>query len=69
MPAADFKVIEIHGAHGYLIHNFLSTLSNRRHDSYGSDLTGRMRFALEITEAVRAAWPDSLPLFFPSFSN
>ena len=62
--AAGFKVLEIHGAHGYLIHSFLSTLSNQRNDAYGGDLAGRMRFALEVTDAVRAAWPDELPLFF-----
>ncbi len=62
--AAGFKVLEIHGAHGYLIHSFLSPLSNTRNDAYGGDLQGRMRFALEVTEATRAAWPDDLPLFF-----
>jgi 2,4-dienoyl-CoA reductase-like NADH-dependent reductase (Old Yellow Enzyme family) len=62
--AAGFKVLEIHGAHGYLIHSFLSPLSNRRNDGYGGDLAGRMRFALEVTEAVRTAWPEELPLFF-----
>lgn len=62
--AAGFKVLEIHGAHGYLIHSFLSPLANQRNDSYGGDLQGRMRFALEVTEAVRAAWPEELPLFF-----
>ncbi len=61
---AGFKVLEIHGAHGYLIHFFLSPLSNTRNDSYGGDLAGRMRFALEVAEAVRAAWPEELPLFF-----
>lgn len=59
-----FRVLEIHGAHGYLIQSFLSPLANRRNDAYGGDLAGRMRFALEVTEAVRAAWPDDLPLFF-----
>jgi 2,4-dienoyl-CoA reductase-like NADH-dependent reductase (Old Yellow Enzyme family) len=62
--AAGFRALEIHGAHGYLIHSFLSPLSNQRNDGYGGDLQGRMRFALEIAEAVRAAWPDDLPLFF-----
>jgi 2,4-dienoyl-CoA reductase-like NADH-dependent reductase (Old Yellow Enzyme family) len=61
---AGFKALEIHGAHGYLIHSFLSPLSNQRNDAYGGDLQGRMRFALEVTEAVRAAWPPDLPLFF-----
>ncbi len=62
--AAGFKVLEIHGAHGYLIQSFLSPLGNKRNDGYGGDIQGRMRFALEVTEAVRAAWPDDLPLFF-----
>lgn len=62
--AAGFKVLEIHGAHGYLIHSFLSPLTNQRNDAYGGDLQGRMRFALEVTEAVRAVWPEDLPLFF-----
>ena len=61
---AGFRVLEIHGAHGYLIHSFLSPLSNQRNDGYGGDLQGRMRFALEVAEAVRASWPDELPLFF-----
>ena len=62
--AAGYKVAEVHGAHGYLIHSFLSPLSNQRSDAYGGDLAGRMRLALEVTEAVRAVWPDELPLFF-----
>jgi 2,4-dienoyl-CoA reductase-like NADH-dependent reductase (Old Yellow Enzyme family) len=61
---AGFDVVEIHGAHGYLIHQFLSPLSNRRTDEYGGTLDNRLRFALEVTEAVRAAWPARLPLFF-----
>lgn len=61
---AGFDILEIHGAHGYLIHQFLSPLANKRSDSYGGDLAGRMRFALEVTEAVRAAWPRGKPLFF-----
>jgi 2,4-dienoyl-CoA reductase-like NADH-dependent reductase (Old Yellow Enzyme family) len=61
--AAGFQVVEIHGAHGYLIDEFLSPLSNRRADEYGGALEGRMRFALEVAAAVRGAWPDSLPLF------
>ena len=62
--AAGFDVLEIHGAHGYLIQTFLSPLSNRRGDAYGGDLKGRMRLALEVTEAVRAVWPADKPLFF-----
>jgi len=61
---AGFDICEIHGAHGYLIHQFLSPLANRRNDGYGGDLQGRMRFALEITETVRAVWPNDRPLFF-----
>jgi len=61
---AGFDICEIHGAHGYLIHQFLSPLANLRNDAYGGDLKGRMRFALEIVEAVRAVWPQDRPLFF-----
>jgi 2,4-dienoyl-CoA reductase-like NADH-dependent reductase (Old Yellow Enzyme family) len=61
---AGYEICEIHGAHGYLIHQFLSAGSNRRSDAYGADLEGRMRFALEVVEAVRAAWPADKPLFF-----
>ncbi len=59
-----FDVVEIHGAHGYLIASFLSQVSNTRNDEYGGDIKGRMRFALEVTEAVRAAIPEDTPLFF-----
>ncbi|KIN74923.1 NADH:flavin oxidoreductase/NADH oxidase [Sulfitobacter guttiformis] len=62
--AAGYKIAEIHGAHGYLLHSFLSPLSNKRTDEYGGDLAGRMRLALEVTKAVRAVWPEDLPLFF-----
>ncbi len=62
--AAGFQVIEIHGAHGYLIHEFLSPLSNQRRDEYGGSLENRMRFGLQVAEAVRKVWPASLPLFF-----
>ncbi len=61
---AGFEVVEIHGAHGYLVHQFLSDTSNRRGDAYGGSLANRLRFALELAEAVRAAWPARLPLFF-----
>ena len=61
---AGYQIAEVHGAHGYLIQSFLSPLSNRRNDAYGGDLKGRMRLALEVTEAVRGVWPEALPLFF-----
>src|SRR5690606_28124095 len=61
---AGFDILEIHGAHGYLIQQFLSPLVNKRNDAYGGDRAGRMRFALEVAEAVRAAWPAEKPLFF-----
>ncbi len=61
---AGYDICEIHGAHGYLIHQFLSPVSNHRTDSYGGDLEGRMRFALEVAEVTREAWPDDKPLFF-----
>jgi 2,4-dienoyl-CoA reductase-like NADH-dependent reductase (Old Yellow Enzyme family) len=55
---AGYDFLEVHGAHGYLIHQFLSPCSNQRTDAYGGDLQGRMRFALEVAEVVRDAWPD-----------
>ena len=61
---AGFEAVEIHGAHGYLINQFLSPVGNRRNDAYGGDLKGRMRFALELVEAVRKDWPADKPLFF-----
>jgi 2,4-dienoyl-CoA reductase-like NADH-dependent reductase (Old Yellow Enzyme family) len=60
---AGFKVIELHGAHGYLVHSFLSPISNTRNDEYGGDLAGRARLLLELVDAVRSEWPDDLPLF------
>jgi len=60
---AGFQLVEIHGAHGYLIDEFLSPLSNHRTDEYGGAFDGRIRLALEVAAAVRHAWPDSLPLF------
>jgi len=61
--AAGFEVAEIHAAHGYLAHQFLSPLSNERADGYGGDLTGRTRFLREVVTAVRAVWPEDRPLF------
>ncbi|MBZ5637782.1 MAG: NADH:flavin oxidoreductase/NADH oxidase [Acidobacteriia bacterium] len=58
-----FEVVEIHMAHGYLAHQFLSPLSNHRKDDYGGSLENRMRFPLEVTSAVRGAWPSHLPVF------
>ncbi len=60
---AGFEVLEIHMAHGYLAHEFLSPLSNHRGDEYGGSLENRIRFPLRIARAVRAVWPDHLPLF------
>ncbi|MEN3276764.1 MAG: hypothetical protein V7631_2554 [Massilia sp.] len=61
--AAGFKVLEIHAAHGYLLHQFLSPHSNQRNDQYGGSLENRMRFLLRVTERIRAAVPADLPLF------
>src|SRR4051812_765784 len=60
---AGFDLVELHAAHGYLLHQFLSPLSNHRDDAYGGSRKGRMRFPLEVVEAVRAAWPEDRPLF------
>ena len=60
---AGFEVIELHMAHGYLLHEFLSPLSNRREDEFGGSLENRARFPLLVTEAVREVWPERLPLF------
>ena len=61
--AAGFQVIEIHAAHGYLLHQFLSPLSNQRTDSYGGTFENRMRLLLRVAKSVRAIWPESQPLF------
>lgn len=60
---AGFKVIEIHGAHGYLLHQFLSPLSNQRKDEYGGSFENRIRFVLEIVASVQEVWPKENPLF------
>ena len=62
--AAGFEVVEIHAAHGYLIHEFLSPRSNVRQDRYGGSFENRTRLALEVAEAVRSVWPERLPLLF-----
>jgi len=61
--AAGFDLVEVHAAHGYLLHEFLSPLSNHRTDEYGGSFENRVRFPLEVIRAVRAAWPEHLPLF------
>jgi 2,4-dienoyl-CoA reductase-like NADH-dependent reductase (Old Yellow Enzyme family) len=61
--AAGFEVIELHGAHGYLINEFLSPISNKRTDEYGGPFENRIRFLLEILESIRQVWPDHLPIF------
>ncbi len=60
---AGFRVLELHAAHGYLLHEFLSPLSNRRTDAYGGPFENRIRILLEVTRSVRARWPDRWPLF------
>ena len=60
---AGFRLLEVHAAHGYLLHEFLSPLSNRREDRYGGSFEHRVGFPLRVVEAVRIAWPDELPLF------
>jgi 2,4-dienoyl-CoA reductase-like NADH-dependent reductase (Old Yellow Enzyme family) len=61
--AAGFEVVELHGAHGYLAHSFLSPLSNKRTDTYGGTFENRIRFVMELAAAVRKVWPERLPLF------
>jgi 2,4-dienoyl-CoA reductase-like NADH-dependent reductase (Old Yellow Enzyme family) len=60
---AGFHVVELHMAHGYLLHEFLTPLANQRDDEYGGSLENRMRLPLRVAEAVRKRWPDDLPLF------
>lgn len=60
---AKFKVVEIHAAHGYLLHEFLSPLSNKRKDNYGGSFENRTRLLLEVIEEVKQEWPNNLPLF------
>jgi 2,4-dienoyl-CoA reductase-like NADH-dependent reductase (Old Yellow Enzyme family) len=60
---AGFKVVEVHMAHGYLLHEFLSPLSNHRQDEFGGCLEARGKFPQNVAAAVRAVWPDSLPVF------
>lgn len=61
--AAGFDVIEVHAAHGYLIHQFLSPLSNTRTDQYGGSFDNRIRLCVEVVDAVRSVWPERLPIF------
>jgi 2,4-dienoyl-CoA reductase-like NADH-dependent reductase (Old Yellow Enzyme family) len=60
---AGFRVIEVHGAHGYLLHEFLSPLSNKRTDRYGGSFENRTRMVREVVEAIRREWPQDNPLF------
>ncbi|WP_247235677.1 NADPH dehydrogenase NamA [Telluribacter sp. SYSU D00476] len=60
---AGFKVVEIHAAHGYLLHEFLSPLSNHRNDQYGGSFENRIRLVQEVAEDIRKVWPEELPLF------
>ena len=61
---AGFEMIEIHGAHGYLLHSFFSPLSNKRTDNYGGSLENRMRFGLEVVKSIKSILPNDIPLFF-----
>jgi 2,4-dienoyl-CoA reductase-like NADH-dependent reductase (Old Yellow Enzyme family) len=62
--AAGFEVVEVHGAHGYLINQFLSPLANLRTDEYGGSFENRLRFPLQVVDAIREVWPEELPVFF-----
>src|SRR3954471_20314165 len=66
--AAGFEIIELHAAHGYLLHSFLSPISNTRTDDYGGGIENRMRFPLQVVKAVRDAWPKAKPLFLRTSS-
>ncbi len=59
-----FKIIEVYAAHGFLVHQFLSPVSNHRRDRWGGDVAGRRRFAVEVARAIRKTWPENLPLIF-----
>lgn len=61
--AAGYDVVEVHGAHGYLLAQFLSPISNKRNDKYGGDRAGRMRFPLAVARSVRSNWPEHKPMF------
>lgn len=60
---AGFKMVEIHAAHGYLLHEFLSPLCNQRQDEYGGSFDNRIRLLLEVTDAIKKNWPENLPLW------
>ena len=62
--SAGFDFIEVHGAHGYLVHSFFSPIANRRSDKYGGSLEARMQFPLRVSEAIRGMMPDTMPLFY-----
>ena len=66
---AGYKVLELHAAHGYLINEFFSPLSNQRNDEYGGSFENRIRFLLEIIAAVKTVWPEELPLFVRISAN
>jgi 2,4-dienoyl-CoA reductase-like NADH-dependent reductase (Old Yellow Enzyme family) len=61
--AADFRVLEVHAAHGYLLHEFLSPMTNQRTDEYGGSFENRVRIVLDVVDEVRGRWPEHLPLF------